>query len=329
MRFQVNMMRLDDPVHGSVTVEDAVLQELLGSSPVQRLNEINQTGPQRYYMDKPVTRFQHSVGVMLLLRQFDADIEEQVAGLLHDVPHTAFSHLADFLFDTEEHDYHEQFMERVVRDSEIPAILERHGLDLEYILDEENFPLLERDLPDLCADRIDYFLRDWAVTGGEDISSMRSALAVDDDMFVLSDRDVAEEYAINYIQANRRWWANPHELAIWELFSRAMQRAMDIGIITKEDLFGTDDEVYRELVSAGDKEITRILERLDRGVDVVVDPENPDMVPETKFRYVDPLVVVGGERTRVSAYSERFRERLEEYREYMEGGVPLRVTTEI
>jgi len=52
----------------------------------------------------PTTRFDHSVGVMLLIRKLGAGsspasalLKEQVAALLHDVSHTAFSHVIDYV----------------------------------------------------------------------------------------------------------------------------------------------------------------------------------------------------------------------------------------
>lgn len=321
-------MEFDDPVHGSMDVEEDVLKDLIQSRPVQRLRNVNQAGPQQYYLDKPVTRFDHSVGVMLLLKDFGAPVEEQIAGLLHDVPHTAFSHLVDYVFRTDNHEYHERFMETVVRDSNIPDILDRHGFDLGYILDEENFPLLERDLPDLCADRIDYFLRDWKVVGSGEVRYLRDHLGVDGDRFVLTDRDSGEEYALTYIRADERWWANPKELAIWELFSRAIRRAMDIGLLHEGDLFGTDDEVYRQLQDSGDDEIRRLLDRLDGGIEIEIDPEDPDFVAETKLRYVDPLVIEDGEVIRVTEYSGKLRQRIDERREFIEGGCPIKLSGE-
>lgn len=325
MRIQVIQVKFDDPIHGSFTVEEPVLKELVRSSPVQRLKQVNQAGPQKYYLDKPVTRFDHSVGVMLLLKDFGAPLEEQVAGLLHDVPHTAFSHLVDYVFSTENHEYHEIFMEDMVRDSEIPGILEEHGLDLEYILDEDNFPLLERDLPDLCADRIDYFLRDWSIIGGEDSEALRKHLDAVDGRFVLDDKDAGEEYALKYLEADSRWWANPKELAIWELFSRVIQRAFDTGLLEEEDLFGTDDQVYRVLRDSGDGKIGQLLDRLSDGFEAEVDPANPDFVSETKFRYVDPLVVEGEETFRVTDYSRELVEEIERRREALDGGCPIRI----
>jgi len=53
-----------------------------------------------------------------------------------------------------------------INQSEIPEIIKKYNFDLEYILDDKNFPLKEKDLPDLCADRITYSLRE-AIDFGE------------------------------------------------------------------------------------------------------------------------------------------------------------------
>ncbi|MFB6167058.1 MAG: HD domain-containing protein [Candidatus Nanohaloarchaea archaeon] len=319
-------MRFNDPVHGSFKVEEEVLAELVESGPVQRLKHVSQAGPPEHFLDKPgITRFDHSLGVMQLLRHYDASVEEQIAGLLHDVPHTAFSHVVDFVFDTENHEYHENFLEDVVMDSEIPEILERHGLDTGYILEEENFPLLERELPDLCADRIDYFLREAKVGQGWSIGRLLESLEVDGERFVLDDREVAEEYALKYIRADEESWANPREVAVFHLFAKALRRAMDEGILAEEDLFGTDEEVLRKLEESGSERVLEPLERLEEGFDVVLDEEDPDFVEDTKVRFVDPLVVDGGERLRVTDYSERVRKRIEEHRDFVESGYPIRM----
>lgn len=310
-------MRIQDAVYGEETVEEDVLIELLQSDPVQRLQGVKQNGPQPHFIEKPiVTRYQHSLGVMLLLRRFGAPIEEQIAGLLHDVPHTAFSHVADFVFPNEEHSFHERFLEDVIMASEIPAILERHGFDTTYILDEDNFPLLEQDLPGLCGDRIDYFLRDTRVVGGEDIGGLLDGLAVRDavagerdDRFVVPDPEVAEAYAMRYIRADERWWANPEEVAIMRVFAEAVRAALDAGVMTRDDLFEDDDHVWTVLHAAEEPGVREPLRRL-REQEIVVGADDPDLVVETKARAVDPLTRVEGAFVPVSHYSEQVRERI-------------------
>ncbi|MFB6190978.1 MAG: HD domain-containing protein, partial [Candidatus Nanohaloarchaea archaeon] len=285
-------MKFNDTVYGEKTVESELLKELIRSGPVQRLKEVHQMGPQPLFDDgKPqLTRFQHTLGVMFLLREFDASIEEQVAGLLHDVPHTAFSHVADFVFQNSDHEYHDSFLEDVVMDSEIPGILEKHGLEVDYILDEDNFPLLERDAPDLCADRIDYFLRDVRKYTGERVRHLFEGLEVVDGKFVISKKGIAEEYALRYIQADEEIWANPREAAFMEVFAQALRRALEIGLIEEDDFFGTDREVLGVLESSGDDVIEEKLDTLKGGFEVERDPENYDIEVETKGRYVDPQV---------------------------------------
>ncbi|AIE78503.1 Deoxyguanosinetriphosphate triphosphohydrolase [Bacillus cereus] len=73
---------------------DQIVEELIVSKSVQRLKGMHQNGASYLINGKwNVTRFDHSVGVMLLIKKLGGSVEEQIAGLLHDVSHTAFSHV--------------------------------------------------------------------------------------------------------------------------------------------------------------------------------------------------------------------------------------------
>ncbi len=320
-------MEFQDPVYGWQKVGEDVLLELIESGPVQRLKHVHQAGPTPFFIDKtPVTRFEHSVGVMLLLKKFDAPLEEQIAGLLHDVPHTAFSHLVDFIYRNDAHEYHEDFLEEIVLDSDIPEVLERHGLDVDYILDESNFRLLERELPDLCADRIDYFLRDTTVYEGKNLSHLLDALTVVDNRFAIEDRGTAEKYALRYIETDDQYWANPKEVAIFETMAEAMKEALDIGLITEEDLFGTDEEIMQLLRESDNDTIQEKLKLLDSDFEVVVDKDDYDFYGETKPRFVDPQVAEE-DMARISELSDRVAEKIEQHREKIQSGYHIRIET--
>src|SRR4051794_33593470 len=156
-----------DALWGPVELGEPVLAELVRSAPVQRLRGINQAGAGFYLFpeQRRSTRFEHSIGVMGLLSLLGAPLEERVAGLLHDVPHTAFSHTADVVFPNDERNYHERFHEAVIMQSGVPGILQRHGVPLRAALEPALYPYLEQPLPDLCADRVDYALRDALALG--------------------------------------------------------------------------------------------------------------------------------------------------------------------
>src|SRR5438874_2437653 len=151
-----------DVLWGEISLDEPVLAELAQSAPVQRLRCIHQAGASQYLLPEKArhTRFEHSLGVMYVLRRVGAGIEEQVAGLLHDIPHTAFSHTADIVFPNDEHTFHERFQHEIVSRSAIPAILAKYDIDLRAALEPDGYRLLEQPLPWLCADRVDYGLRD-------------------------------------------------------------------------------------------------------------------------------------------------------------------------
>ena len=84
-------MRWQDRVYGETEIADPALLGLIGAPTFQRLRGVRQAGPSAIaFPFKDVTRFEHSLGVHVLLRRLGASRKEQVAGLLHDISHTAF-----------------------------------------------------------------------------------------------------------------------------------------------------------------------------------------------------------------------------------------------
>ena len=76
-------MKINDAVYGEEEINESVLVDLIISKSVQRLKEISQFGmPDEYYYKKGFSRYEHSLGVMILLRRLNASLEEQIAGLL-------------------------------------------------------------------------------------------------------------------------------------------------------------------------------------------------------------------------------------------------------
>lgn len=143
-------MLISDPIHGHFKITEAVLIDLLRSKAVQRLHKVLQhgiTGLIGMTPSPPVTRYDHSVGAMLLVRKAGGTIEAQAAALLHDIAHTALSHVVDGAFG---YVLHEVDKREYLDTTTIPEILRRHGLEPDYILEESNFPLLELDSPHIC-----------------------------------------------------------------------------------------------------------------------------------------------------------------------------------
>ena len=241
-------IEIRDRVYGDYSIDEPLLIELINSRPVQRLKHIASAGISPYILpNRDVSRYEHSVGVMKLLIDLDAPLEEQAAGLLHDVPHTAFSHVIDTVYrQSEIQDFHEKFHRKIIMESDIPAILEKYGLHPEYILNEEKFPLLERKLPDLCADRLDYSMRDTCVArncGGQ-VREFRNHLIVQNNEIIFDDKLVAFKYAVFFLDAAKNMWASAIEMAGYEIFSEAIRIGLEKGIVNEGDLFTTDEQFF-------------------------------------------------------------------------------------
>src|SRR5665647_287743 len=129
-------MIYQDRIYGEVEINEPVILDLINSHELQRLKEIDQSGYfEPYHPGSKHTRFEHSMGVYLLLQKYGAPIEEQIAGLIHDVSHSAFSHAVDYALSEgseKEQSHQDNYFEEYVLQSSIPQILEKHGFDVKY-----------------------------------------------------------------------------------------------------------------------------------------------------------------------------------------------------
>lgn len=80
---EVTALKIVDKIYGEFEI-DEVLAALIESNAMQRLKGVHQGGASFLVHENwNVTRYEHSVGVMLLIRQLGGSVEEQIAGLLH------------------------------------------------------------------------------------------------------------------------------------------------------------------------------------------------------------------------------------------------------
>jgi HD superfamily phosphohydrolase len=320
---------LVDPVFGAVELTEPLLLALLRTAPVQRLLGIHQAGAS--YLVRPgrdVTRYEHAVGVMLLIRRLGGSVEEQAAGLVHDVPHTAFSHVADQLFARRGEDYHEAHFERLVLRSEIPGVLAAHGLRVEPLLDHRRWRLLEQPLPELCADRIDYTLRDLLRLGAiapAEVAAFLPTLTVSSGTIAVSDPEAALWFVRHFAEEVLDLFMHPLELFANATLADALRRGLTIGALAEEDLFLDDEAVQARLRAAGDAEILGALDVLRPGVVVVEDDTAYDVHAYSKARNVDPLVVGPGGARRCSAIYPSIRALHERVAQKAARGVFVRV----
>jgi len=314
-------MNISDILYGEHTVDEPVVADLLASPAVVRLGGVDQGGYMRvHFAGAEHTRLEHSIGVFLLLRSFGASLEEQVAGLLHDVSHTVFSHCADYAFaegSEKRQDFQDNNHRGYILESDIPTILARHGFDVERILDESNFPLLETELPDICADRIDYMLR-MAVLGKaatvDEARQLLKALTVKDNAWIFDSREIARRFAELFAFVNHTHMSGFISAVMLRTVGDALARAVALGAVTRQNLFSTDDHVLALMREAAqqDKAMDMLWRRMNREVPVLPDfSAHPEVTANLKSRMVDPLFIdAGGRAARLSSIDPEWGARV-------------------
>ena len=316
-------MKYQDRIYGTIEINEPVILDLIKSSNIQRMKGIDQHGYfEPYFPGTAYNRFEHLLGVFILLKRFGAPLLEQIAGLLHDVSHTVFSHVADYVYSNgsgEKQNFQDESFKEFIEKSEIPEILKNFEINYKDILDDSKFPLKEKKLPDLCADRIDYFLRELKVTNKatqEEIDGFVDNFTIIDNLWVFRDKALAKKYAYLFLEINNWFWSGLESAVMLKTAGDLVKYAIDKKILTKDDLFTTDEEVWAKIRPAMDK---------DDGLKLLVDRTNNkfkyesnrkddyDLYSLCKSRVVDPLFLEGESLKRVSEIDSEFVKLKEKY----------------
>lgn len=323
-------MQYDDELYGRAEITEPVLLDLIASDAMCRTKGISQHGITALLgITPPFSRFDHSVGAMLLVRRLGASVKEQIAALLHDISHTAFSHVIDFVFDDHSgQSYHEEKKEEIVAKSDIPGILDRHGIDWREVMDEDTFPLLEQPSPALCADRLDYFLRDLEFLKLANPGEIRAALGslkVVDQRIAVDDADAARWLAYTFIEADRASWSSFREVGLYQLTAEAIKAADRHGFIEEADLWGSDEALWRKLQSADHPEIAGLVRLITPGTRFIWSEEQAVFRVATKVRSIDPPVANGSSVTPLSVLDPAFARYRNEYLSSKQGQWPMAI----
>ncbi len=323
-------MKYTDPIYGSVVIDEPVILALLQTAALQRIAGVLQHGITGLIgITDQTTRLDHSIGAMILVKRAGAPVVEQIAALLHDVSHTAFSHVIDYVFDSHDsQSYHDEHKEAFVAGTDIPATLARFGYDWHDVMDEEKFPLLEQPSPRLCADRLDYFLRDampLQLATAVDIAMVLENLIVVDGRFAANSLAAARWLGYTFMKADDASWANFDEVGLYELTARAIKRGFDAGAISQDDIWGTDVSLWEKLHAYPDPDLQAQLALITPETTFVRDEENPTFLVSTKLRAIDPDLLVDGELRPLSSIDPDFAQHRQEYLTRKAGKWPMRV----
>lgn len=310
-------MQITDRLYGEFTITEPLLTELMEAPTVQRLKRLSQAGlPERLYPEfPPFTRYEHSVGVMLLLRKLGAPLIEQAAGLLHDVSHTAFSHVVDWVLDRADEDFQDSRHLAYLKASEIPVILARHDVALSEVAEYEHHSLLEQPAPALCADRVDYALRemlDWA--DPDSVPTCVASLANHNGTIVFTNTEAAERFARAYMKCQREHWGEVDSMLRYEILAEAIRICLAEGTVTVADLDGDDESALVHLYQSASERVRSLLSKLEGRLSAEEKQRYVDTTSrKKKFRYIDPSILVGTTPVVLSTVNVSYQQLLNNY----------------
>jgi hypothetical protein len=256
---------------------------------------------------------------MIILKKLGASEEEQIAGLLHDASHTAFSHVIDFVMgDGKTEDFQDKQHLQFVMNSKLPDILSKYGYSADRIVDYHHFGILERNLPDLCADRVDYSLREFPANV---VIDCLPGFTVVQGKIVFKNKRSALMFARNFLKLQLQHWGGFESVSRYRIFADVLLQALKEGTISKDDFWQDDSFVINKLVSSKNQKLQNILQVLRHKSLPHLDKSNVKVY--VKFRYVDPLFIDNKKLIRLSKASKIFADELNIARRLNELGVAI------
>jgi uncharacterized protein len=312
---------INDKIYGKVEITSPVILELINSGAMQRLKGIGQYGvPDEFYNLKNYSRYDHSIGVFIILHKLKASEEEQIAGLLHDISHTAFSHVIDWVIgegDISEN-YQDTQHKKYSLNPTVNRVLKKYHYDPDRAFDHKLFPLLENNIPKVCADRVDYSLQEFSLKIAQ---KCFKGLRVVSDSIVFNDKESAKLFGEEFLKRNLKHWAGYEAVVRYRLFANVLKIALKTKIIKFSDFEKDDNFITEKLKKSKNTNIQKLLEIL-RHKSLKDLPKGKDFAYK-KFRHVDPLFLENGKLYKLSTVDKEYKNYLEKVRKVHKEGIRL------
>lgn len=299
------------------------VRRLADTPPMQRLKYVGMSCGCEYValhesdmdLSRRYTRFEHSVGVALIVWHFTHDVKQAVAGLFHDISTPAFAHVVDYMNgDHMTQESTEALTAEFIDGSvEIQAILRELNLTTADVCDYHLYPIADNDSPRLSADRLEYtcgsFLRYFVTDVSQIRRFYRDIVAGTNEKsapeLIFRHADIAEQFALCSMQCSHVYVSDTDRFTM-QYLADLLKLAVDQGVVSVQDLYETEERVIEKLLAdlrtaKGWREYCGI-----RGVQGSnTPPDNRYAVQiNAKRRYIDPYVPGLG---RVTEYSGHYR----------------------
>ena len=258
------MLRVRDPIHDYIDL-NSLQAKLVDTPAYQRLRWIKQLGPiNLVYPGANHTRHEHCMGTCHVIGKMADSIgldsnDKQlvsVAGLLHDLGHTAFSHLGDEIEGVEDHVIRTT---NIILNTDLSNIISDEGLDPhevnQIILGNHRLGSLVSG--DLDGDRLDYLVRDAHYTGvstGVDMGRLIATMSMSDSNLVIKEKGLTAVEALLTARSTMysTVYFHPFARGAQLMLARAANHAISSGRFSINDFVNfTDHKFLSELNNTG------------------------------------------------------------------------------
>lgn len=304
-------------IFGSLTV-DGELEKIYKLPKMQRLKGLQQFGSMSYWLGiKGFSRIELATDVLFLLQRFGAPIQEQIAGLAHNVAEPVFSQTSDVVFGKK--NYTQSIYESALTESGINRYLKKYDWEEKDILpNDPNFKRLNQLYPEMCAINIAFYLRAGVTFGmikAKDVANIVKNLRYDIEKnrwFFVKKSSARKLAHLALIFSEHVFCSNDNKV-LYHVTGLILKRTLELKRITKEDLNSkTDEEILAKINECDDLKLKKLIAKakhIKKAYRVLDDAESsPDFIPREQFKGIDPWVFNKHSKTyqRLSEVDEEF-----------------------
>ena len=307
------------------TIPDFV-REFSAVSEVLRLKDVGMDCGLEYTSYKvwpnetPYKRYEHSLGVGLIVYHFTGSMKESVSALFHDIASPVFAHVVDFM----NNDYltqestEEETRHIIENSKEIMSLLAKYHLTVEEVCDYHIYPVADNPTPKLSADRLEYTLVNMVRNGycdREDIKRIYDDLTVgineDGEKELMFRNKETAEYFVKGALLNSKVYVSDKDRYSMERLARLLRKALNNGVIEYSDLYTTEKQVIDKLTASSiTEEDWNSFQKLSVLEKSFTQADDTWLKIEAKKRYIDPYVENEG---RVSELSVETGKAIKEF----------------
>jgi len=310
--------------YDNIKIKNKTIKQIFNSDAFKRLDGIKQNGYTGIRLNIDYSRKTHSIHVAFLTAYFGGTTEDIIHALLHDIFHTNFSHVVDYLGENPSESFHEKNKANFIESKimfpikgylqEFIDLKKTYIKDIYEFFDESKFPIV-KDNKTLATDILSYTIDDALYFDSEKKENIIDNLnhihsfKKDNKTYLFSDNSNVSMFFINLsFKINFERYCSAWNHAENYLFASDLKKAIDDRKITFDELvYGNKSDLeILEKINISDKlkyfnkEIYKFKSEIKNifNFDLLID------IKENRIRLMNPLIKINNDYKFISDYSE-------------------------